>query len=254
MSAKVWWLAFALACVAHFALAAAVLRDTPVDANYALDDGEGGIEVGLGLAGSYTDALQTPKETEHLPPEPEPPEPEPEPPEPEPEIEVTEKKPPLEIKPVALLKADPENAVAVVKPEVEDFEPPKEPKEKSSPVENKVAAIQASGSSTSTKAGGKKGNAKNYFSQLMSWMNRYKDYPSELKKKKIQGVVVLKFTIDGDGNVLRSEIKKSSGNSALDAAALDMLEKANPLPAIPKEMNRQKLTLSIPVEYSLITN
>ena len=58
----------------------------------------------------------------------------------------------------------------------------------------------------------------------------------------------------GNGRLLASGVKQTSGHAELDRAAMDMLARANPLPAIPEFMNRDELALAIPVEYSLITD
>ena len=93
-----------------------------------------------------------------------------------------------------------------------------------------------------------------YFLQLMAWLNRYKEYPVEMKKKKKQGVVTLQFSINRQGELLDSKVIRSSGYPDLDAAAIRMLKQADPLPRIPGSMRRERLTLAIPIEYSLITD
>ena len=74
-----------------------------------------------------------------------------------------------------------------------------------------------------------------------------------MKKKQQQGTVVLAFSIDRSGTVITSRVQESSGYPLLDQAALDMLARANPLPAMPDAMPRQRLRLAVPIEYSLVT-
>jgi protein TonB len=93
-----------------------------------------------------------------------------------------------------------------------------------------------------------------YMSAIMRELRKHKVYPRELKKSRTQGTVVLRFTLDRDGRLLSSRVTQGSGSAELDRAALEMLERAEPLPAIPDSIDRSELVLAIPVEYSLITD
>ena len=93
-----------------------------------------------------------------------------------------------------------------------------------------------------------------YLAELFRKLARHKVYPAELKKNRIEGRVVVKFTLAADGRVMNPSIQQSSGHDSLDEAALQMLNRASPLPAIPTWMKRSELTLAVPVEYSLLTD
>ena len=108
-----------------------------------------------------------------------------------------------------------------------------------------VAALRADGKRHARRRGGRAGDPQNYFSRLVAWLDRYKDYPPEVKKRKQQGTVVLAFSIDRAGEVLAARIQTSSGYPLLDLAA--------PLPPMPDSMPRERLHLAVPIEYSLIT-
>lgn len=108
-----------------------------------------------------------------------------------------------------------------------------------------VAALRADGKRHARRRGGRAGDPQNYFSRLVAWLDRYKDYPPEVKKWKQQGTVVLAFSIDRAGEVLAARIQTISGDPLLDRAA--------PRPPMPDSMPHERLHLAVPVEYSLIT-
>lgn len=94
---------------------------------------------------------------------------------------------------------------------------------------------------------------KKYLGELMAWLAKHKEYEASLKKEGIEGIVKVRFTISKTGEIVSAEIAESSGSSKLDAAALSVLKNANPVPAIPSLMERDQLTLTLPIDFSLIT-
>lgn len=90
-----------------------------------------------------------------------------------------------------------------------------------------------------------------YYSLLMAHLQRKKRYPAEARQARQQGVVTVRFTVDRGGTVTASSIKRSSGHDLLDQATLDLMQRVSPLPAIPREMQRDSLTIALPIDYSL---
>lgn len=128
---------------------------------------------------------------------------------------------------------------------------PVEPAPASAPAS---AAPVATPSTARTRFTGKPArNVRSYFGQITAWIDANKDYPADVKKKKQQGTVVVKFTIGRDGRLLASSIKQSSGHALLDQAALSTLARAAPFPPIPDFVGRETLSVAVPIDYSLIT-
>jgi protein TonB len=93
----------------------------------------------------------------------------------------------------------------------------------------------------------------NYYQMLMAYLARKKAYPPEARQARQQGVVTIRFTVDRNGNVSGEGVKRSSGFAVLDSATLALLRRVSPLPAMPSSMNRDSVTVSLPIEYSLTT-
>ena len=59
------------------------------------------------------------------------------------------------------------------------------------------------------------------------------------------------FSIDRQGRLLESRITQSSGHEGLDKAALDLLKKASPMPALPDTITDNVFEVSVPIRYSV---
>jgi protein TonB len=90
-----------------------------------------------------------------------------------------------------------------------------------------------------------------FLGRLLAQLNRFKHYPPEARKAHIEGVVMLHFVMDESGHVTRAEIEKSSGRPALDKEALALIERAQPLPALPADFPTRTLDAVVPIEFSL---
>ncbi len=90
-----------------------------------------------------------------------------------------------------------------------------------------------------------------FISLLASHLARHKQYPVEARRRHITGVVTVRFRVHADGRLDECSIVDSSGNRLLDAAALAMLRRAQPLPRIPPALAMNSLSIKLPVEFSL---
>jgi len=59
------------------------------------------------------------------------------------------------------------------------------------------------------------------------------------------------FTMDRNGHVLSRHLVRSSGYAALDAEALAMIERAQPLPAFPPQMAAASRSFTAPIKFTL---
>lgn len=90
-----------------------------------------------------------------------------------------------------------------------------------------------------------------YYARLAAWLERHKHYPRQAQRRRQEGVVKLRFVMDRQGQVLTAQVLHSSGYSALDEAARDMLRRAEPLPPLPPELTQARLEIVVPVAFDL---
>ena len=90
-----------------------------------------------------------------------------------------------------------------------------------------------------------------FLGRLLGQLNRFKQYPRAARQAHIQGVVMLHFIMDADGKVTSFEIAKSSGRPVLDAEALALIQRAQPLPALPGGYPTRTLDAIVPIEFYL---
>jgi protein TonB len=90
-----------------------------------------------------------------------------------------------------------------------------------------------------------------YLGRLLAQLNRFKQYPRAARQARIEGVVMLHFVMDADGKILSFEIAKSSGRPVLDGEALALIQRAQPLPALPPDFPTRTLDAVVPIEFSL---
>ena len=253
-------IALLLAAFLHIALTAAVFWSPAVitPTGQAKAVGNGGIEISLGPAGSAASAL--PQTTAPVAEQ-----------KSEPITEQVDKPtplPPVAKKATPTLSTKPKPIEPT--PQHERTTQSKVNKQHSSPIETPSStALAASanevgqnGAGHSTEnnttnsgdsftGGGLMGDSQDYTATLLAWLEQHKEYPRMARNRRQQGTVMLYFMLDRQGRVSASRIEQSSGYQTLDAEALKMLERAQPLPAIPDAMPNETLELVVPVQFFL---
>lgn len=172
-----------------------------------------------------------------------PPQPVVKPVEPEPQPKVIEAPKPKIV--IAKPKPKPPKPVEP-KPEVKPEPAPPQEVPQVAVSEEKAAAPQRAPISAPSKA------QASWQSKLLAHLARYKRYPEDARRRGLEGVNRLRFVVDANGKVLSYSLVGRSGSAALDRATLEMIRRAQPLPAPPAEVlqNGQREMVA-PFVYSL---
>jgi len=91
----------------------------------------------------------------------------------------------------------------------------------------------------------------NYLTQLRAKIDSNKKYPKISKRLGEQGQVIVSFKVLKSGEFKNIKIIKSSGKKRLDKAALKALEETKSFKAIPLELNKSFLEISLPISFKL---
>ena len=75
-------------------------------------------------------------------------------------------------------------------------------------------------------------------------------YPSQARLNQWQGKVVVRAVIRADGHLADVTVKKSSGHSVLDEAAMDVIRRITPV-QLKYALGRQEVVVNIPISYEL---
>jgi periplasmic protein TonB len=91
--------------------------------------------------------------------------------------------------------------------------------------------------------------AASYRGMLVAHLQRFKQFPSGAASNE-QGLVQVGFTVTRNGRVTSSRVVRSSGFASIDRAALEMLQRAQPLPSFPPEMHQASDSFTAPVNFT----
>jgi len=86
---------------------------------------------------------------------------------------------------------------------------------------------------------------------LLARLERFKRYPAEAQADHQEGTAMLHFVMDRRGHVLSARLTRGAGYERLDRETLDLIRRAEPLPAPPDTVPGEHLSLTVPIEFYL---
>ena len=88
-----------------------------------------------------------------------------------------------------------------------------------------------------------------YFTSIKRAIEVVWEYPEPALRHRLQGKLVLKFTILGNGDLQEARLIRSSGFSVLDREAMRALQVASPFQPIPPWIGKSRLDIIASFEY-----
>jgi protein TonB len=99
---------------------------------------------------------------------------------------------------------------------------------------------------------GASGISARYRKKMRSTLTQFVLYPKAIAEEmRIEGKVVIGFTINREGRLEDTEVLESSGHPALDQAVEKMIEFAQPFSSLPKTVKNDKVRFAFPVTIKL---
>jgi protein TonB len=86
---------------------------------------------------------------------------------------------------------------------------------------------------------------------IVTQIESYLVYPAAAQARRQKGVVQVAFSFNRQGRVIASQVADASAYAALDQAALETLQKAQPFPPPPAGTPGDTFTFTIPVRFRL---
>ena len=90
-----------------------------------------------------------------------------------------------------------------------------------------------------------------YLARLRDRLSQYLRYPSVARERGQMGTAVLRIAVDRNGNVQELELRAGTGHPLLDREALKVVERAQPLPALPEYLRQERLEVLLNMEFVL---
>ena len=90
-----------------------------------------------------------------------------------------------------------------------------------------------------------------YLAALAARIDRSKFYPRASRRLGEEGMTLVGFVIQRNGELTDIHVVESSGHRRLDEAALKTLRRVTPFERIPDAIDRERWPITVPIAFSL---
>lgn len=94
---------------------------------------------------------------------------------------------------------------------------------------------------------------------MRQWIDRVErvgnlNYPDQARRKKLSGTLILDVVINADGELVKTDLRQSSGHQVLDDAAKRIVKLAAPFSAFPKKLRAEADVIHITRSWEFLNN
>jgi protein TonB len=94
---------------------------------------------------------------------------------------------------------------------------------------------------------------------MRSWINRVErvgnlNYPDQARRKKLNGTLILDVVINADGELVKTDLRQSSGHQILDDAAKRIVKLAAPYPPFSEKLRDEADVIHITRSWEFLNN
>ncbi|NTU59731.1 MAG: energy transducer TonB [Deltaproteobacteria bacterium] len=99
--------------------------------------------------------------------------------------------------------------------------------------------------------GGEGAVSSSYRGTARGLIEQHKEYPAFARKAGHQGTCVVRFVLARSGTVEEVAVSRSSGRQTLDDAACAAVRRVGRFPAVPDDIEGDRVTLEVPISFRL---
>ena len=165
-------------------------------------------------------------------------------------VRQTEMQPPLDLTPVTnerrnVAKLDGQRTVAVDRASSSDQSRSEQQAAAATESLIELAAINRSAALESAESSAR------YRDLLAGWLERHRLYPFHLRRRGVEGEGLLRLRVDRTGRVKAFEMARPIEDHRLDDLVAQMVERADPFPAMPGDLGGEQFECEIQVRFEL---